>query len=90
MLAKAYRIIPVHQKDHQLLSMLWEDALFVGTALPFALCSAPKIFNAVADTLEWMAGQEEKTSLFHYLNQAPWSINSAGTIQSVGSACGYR
>ena len=62
----AYRIIPVHPEDHQLLGMLWEGSLYVDTALPFGLQSAPKIFNAVADALEWMAGQEGITSLFHY------------------------
>ena len=30
----AYRIIPVHPEDHQLLGMLWEGALFVDAALP--------------------------------------------------------
>ena len=31
----AYRIIPVHPEDHQLLGMVWEGSLFVDTALPF-------------------------------------------------------
>ncbi len=33
---------------------MWEDSLFVDTALPFGLRSAPKIFSAVADAVEWV------------------------------------
>lgn len=76
----AYRIIPVHPEDHQLLGMLWGGALFVDTALPLGLRSAPKIFNAVADALEWMAGQEGITSLFHYLNDF-LIVGSPGSLE---------
>ena len=34
--------------------MMWRDKLYVDTALPFILRSAPKIFNAVADALQWI------------------------------------
>lgn len=44
----AYRIIPVHPDDRLLLGMKWKGQLFIDTALPFSLRSAPKIFNAVA------------------------------------------
>ena len=40
----AYRNIP---DDRWLMGMQWEGGLFVDTTLPFGLCSAPKIFNAV-------------------------------------------
>jgi len=43
----AYRIIPVHPEDRPLLGMEWKGKLFVDTALPFGLRSAPKIFLAV-------------------------------------------
>ena len=33
--------------------MKWEEKLYLDTALPFGLRSAPKIFTAVADALEW-------------------------------------
>ena len=36
--------------------------------LPFGLQSAPKIFNAVADALEWCVKQEGVEFLFHYLD----------------------
>ena len=51
----AYRLIPVHPDDRPLLGMIWREKLYVDTALPFGLRSAPKIFNAVADTLPRVA-----------------------------------
>ena len=36
--------------------------------LPFGLCSAPKIFNAVADALNWYLQQSGMTLLFHSLD----------------------
>ena len=47
-----------HAEDRLLLGMMWEDSLYVDSALPFGLRSAPKIFTAVADALEWIAKQE--------------------------------
>ncbi len=54
---QAYRNVPVHPEDRLLLGMMWEDSLCVDSALPFGLRSAPKIFTAVADALEWIAKQ---------------------------------
>ena len=45
----AYRIVPVHPDDYYLLCMKWRDHYFVDRALPFGLCSAPYIFNSLAD-----------------------------------------
>ena len=50
----AYRIIPVHPSDRQLLGMAWNGKLCVDTALPFGLRSAPKSFTAVADALRFI------------------------------------
>ena len=49
------------------MGMLWEGSLYIDTALPFALRSAPKIFTAVADAVEWIR-QEGVDSVFHYLD----------------------
>ena len=43
-------------------------SLYVDTAIPFGLRSAPKIFTAVADTMEWMAKQEGVRFIVHYLD----------------------
>ena len=64
----AYRIIPVHAKDRWLLGMAWDGALYVDTTLPFGLSSAPKLFNAVADTIEWIIYQQGVNPVFHYLD----------------------
>ena len=50
----AYLIVPVHPTDRLLLGTQWEGQLYIDTALPFGLRSAPKIFNAVADGLQWI------------------------------------
>ena len=50
----AYRNIPVHPEDRWMMGMKWEGALFVDTCLPFGLRSAPKIFTAIADAVEWI------------------------------------
>ena len=39
----AYRNVPVHPDDRWLMGMMWDGALYVDTALPFGLRSAPKI-----------------------------------------------
>ena len=64
----AYRMVPVHPEDRLLLGMSWNGALYVDAALPFGLRSAPKIFNAVADTVEWILKQEGVACVFHYLD----------------------
>ena len=40
----------------------------MNTMLPFGLCSAPKIFTAVADGLEWIARQKGIAYTEHYLD----------------------
>lgn len=63
----AYRNISVHPDDRMLLGMSWKDKLYVDTALPFGLRSAPKIFSAVADALQWILADQGVGSL-HYLD----------------------
>ena len=62
----AYRIVPVHPQDRHLLGVMWDGKLYVDAALPFGLRSAPKIFNAVADALQWMAEQHGIHDIWHY------------------------
>lgn len=49
----AYRLIPVHLQDRCLQAMQWRGKAYVDPMLPFGLRSAPKIFNALADALNW-------------------------------------
>ena len=65
---QAYRNIPIHPSDRRLLGMSWKGALYIDTVLPFGLRSAPKIFSAIADTLEWIGIHEGISILLHYLD----------------------
>ena len=51
----AYRNIP---DDEVLLGVQWKGQIYVDSALPFGLHSAPKIFTALADTLLWAFQKE--------------------------------
>ena len=59
----AYRMLPIHPDDRWLLGMCWEGSVFVDTALPFGHRSAPKMFTAVADALEWIIKREISNAL---------------------------
>ncbi len=48
--------------------MHWDGMCFVEAALPFGLRSASKIFNAIADALEWMMKSHGFTDIWHYLD----------------------
>ena len=67
-ICSAYRIIPVNPEDRWLLGMSWDGALYINTTLPFGLCSALKMFNAVTDTIEWIIRQQGVAPVFHYLD----------------------
>ena len=64
----AFWNIPVLPDDHHLLGVQWRDQLYVDTVLPFGLRSAPKIFNSVADALQWAAKHAGISSLEHFLD----------------------
>ena len=64
----AYRLIPVHPDDRPLLAVRWRGETFCDGMLPFGLRSAPKIFTAVADALEWCAREQEVSHIYHYLD----------------------
>ena len=64
----AFRLVPVHPADRHLLAMRWRDHIYIDTCLPFGLRSAPKLFNILADLLEWIAKNRGVTCLLHYLD----------------------
>ena len=64
----AYRLIPVHPHDRPLQAVEWKGRTYVDPMLPFGLRSAPKIFSAVADALEWMLRQAGVCHSRHYQN----------------------
>ena len=64
----AFRLIPVHPADRHLLAMEWKGNVYIDTCLPFGLRSAPKLFNVVADLLEWILLHHGVSFLLHYLD----------------------
>ena len=64
----AYRLVPIHPDDRPLLAVRWHDETFCDGRLPFGLRSAPKIFNAVADALEWRVRRLGVSLIYHYLD----------------------
>ena len=64
----AYRLVPVHPQDRPLQAVEWGGMLYVDPMLPFGLRSAPKIFNAIADALEWCIRSQGVEHIFHYLD----------------------
>ena len=74
----AYRNVPVHPSDRYLLGMKWRNQYYVDLALPFGLRSAPFIFNAIADMVEWILVHSGTTSMTSSL-PAPLSHLSVRT-----------
>ena len=58
----AFRIIPVHPKDHPLLGMKWDSQYFFDCTLPMGCSSSCTIFEAFSLALQWLSKQ-----LFHAL-----------------------
>ena len=88
----AYRLIPVHPSDRPLQAMEWEGAVYVDPMLPFGLRSAPKIFNAVADGLEWYLRSSGIRHIAHYLDDfivigQPRSSECADALATLDGVC---
>ena len=67
--ASAYRNVAIHPDDCPLLGMQWRGQYFVDLVLPFGLRSAPFIFTAIADLVEWiLVHNYHVTFLRHYLD----------------------
>ena len=88
----AYRLIPVHPDDRPFLAVQWQGDVFCDAMLPFGLRSAPKLFNAVADALEWCIRQEGVVHVYHYLDDfivlgPPSSAQCLEDLQSLEAVC---
>ena len=62
------RLTVVHPQDRPLQAIQWDGRIYIDPMLPFGLRSAPKIFNAVADALNWYLQQSGTPIVFHYLD----------------------
>lgn len=61
-------MIPIHPHDQHLLGMTWQGTVYIDKRLPFGLRSAPKIFSAVADALQFILLNKGITHSLHYLD----------------------
>ena len=91
-LQHAYHMVPVHPDDHHLLGIRWGQDVYIDTALPFGLRSAPKIFSALSDALAWILKSRGVSHQLHYLDDfllvgAPNSTECAQALQSTLQAC---
>ena len=50
----AFRLIPVHPNDWELLGMFWNGQYYFDKVPPFGLRSAPYIFNQLSDAIKWI------------------------------------
>ena len=51
----AFRLIPIHPDDHELLGITWMDRYYFDTCLPFGASSSCAIFERFSTGLQWMA-----------------------------------
>ena len=65
---EAYRAVPVHSLDQPNLAINWNCKTLVDRALPFGLCSAPKVFSALTDSFTWALHQRGVHHALHYLD----------------------
>lgn len=88
----AFRLVPIHPADRKWLGMQWKDFIYVDGMLPFGLRSAPKLFNSIADALEWCACQEGIEYIFHYLDDfvvlgPPGSLSCLHFLETLKRIC---
>ena len=67
-LTSAYRMVPEHPANRPLLAVRWREEVWLDAALPFGLRSAPKIFSAVADALQWIMLERGVAMGINYLD----------------------
>ena len=65
---QAYRNLPVHPVDRELLGVQWRDRLFVDCCLLFGLRSAPLLFTVTGDLLQWMMEKRGVSWIRHYID----------------------
>ena len=68
-LKDAFRLIPVHPSQWNLLGISWKTRFYVDTCLPFGLRSAPYLFNHLSEAIHWiLVNKYGVRHLLHYLD----------------------
>ena len=63
-----YRIVPLHPADRLQLGMSWKGQVYIDTVLLFGLRSAPLIFTAMTDVVQWILETQGVNHIVHYLD----------------------
>jgi hypothetical protein len=82
---QAYRLVPIHPDDRYLLGMEWRGSVYVDKCLPFGLRSAPILFLAVADALQWMMQEKGASHVDHYVDDFI-TMGRPGTVECANNA----
>ena len=90
--ANAFRNVPVHPQDRHLLGLVWNDDVYFDKLVPFGLRSAPILFNAYADALEWILRRRGCNYMLHYFDDfliigKPDSDACAKHLDTIISVC---
>ena len=67
-LKSAFRMVPVHPDDWNLLGMCWKGKFYMDTCLPFGLRSSPHLFNHLAEAIMWILQNNYFVEGLHYLD----------------------
>ena len=78
-LKDAFRLIPVHPSQWNLLGICWKTRFYVDTCLPFGLKSAPYLFNRLSEAIHWILVNRRGT---HYLLNYLDEFHTAGPPDS--------
>ena len=89
-LKNAFRLIPIHPNDWNLLEICWRDKFYIDTCLPFGLCSAPFLFNQLSIAIHWIL--QHKYSVRHLLDDffttgAPGTSECKENLDAMLSLC---
>ena len=60
--------MPIHPEDRRFLGVSWQGSVYVDCQLPFGLATAPAIFNALAEALEWILKPRGVHYVIHYFD----------------------
>ena len=86
--SEAYRLVPIHPEDHIFLGIQWQDASYVDCQLP----SAPAIFSALSEALEWILRKHGVRAVIHYMDdfllvRAPSTAECSQALATTIATC---
>ena len=90
----AFRLIPVHPSQWNLLGICWKTRFYADTCLPFGLRSAPYLFNHLSEAIHWtLVNKYGIHHLLYYLDDfltagSPDSPICSYNLNSMLSLCG--